>query len=100
VSEIKFLLIELHCGENISSTTSYKIDLKTPKYNFYIVGNEFTKHFFIYYLKQILKIYKEFDNTTKFFLKIIDNSCNTITLELTNNNESIILEKNKYEIKV
>lgn len=93
VSEIKFVLIEFYCGEN-----NYVIDLKTSKFNFYIVGNEFTKQFFIYYLKEILKINQEFDNRINFTLKIIDNNVNYSTLEFTDKNESIILEKTSYKI--
>ena len=48
VSTIKFLLVEFKIGEN-----TYKIDLKTDDYNFYIVGNVFTKQFFQYYLYQM-----------------------------------------------
>ena len=45
-SNIKFILVELNVGEK-----SYKIDLKTDNFNYYLVGNKVTKHFFIYYLK-------------------------------------------------
>ena len=45
VSDIKFLLVELKIGKD-----TYKIDLKTDEYNFYIVGNRFTKQFFQYYI--------------------------------------------------
>ena len=43
VSDIKFLLVELKFGEN----NSHKIELKTDEFNFYMVGNSFTKQFFI-----------------------------------------------------
>ena len=36
---------KLKLGDN----NAYKIDLKTNEYNFYMVGNSFTKQFFIYY---------------------------------------------------
>jgi hypothetical protein len=94
VSEIKFLLVEFKIGEN----SSHKIDLKTDEYNFYMVGNNFTKQFFIYYLKQILKISEEIKDDDKFSLKVIDYEVNTHELDFTDKNESILLEKNGYKL--
>jgi len=94
VSDIKFLLVELKIGEN----SSHKIVLKTDEYNFYIVGNTFTKQFFIYYLKQILKIGEEIKDDDKFNLKIIDHDVNTVELDFTDKNESILLEKSGYKL--
>jgi hypothetical protein len=94
VSEIKFLLVELKIGDN----SSHKIDLKTDEYNFYMVGNSFTKQFFIYYLKQILKINEEIKDDDKFSLKVIDHEVNTHELDFTDKNESILLEKNGYKL--
>ena len=94
VSDIKFLLVEFKIGEN----SSHKIDLKTNEFNFYIVGNNFNKHFFLYYLKQFLKIGEEIKDDDKFTLKIIDNNVNTVELYFTNKNESILLEKNGYKL--
>jgi len=94
VSDIKFLLVELKIGEN----SSHKIDLKTDEYNFYVVGNSFNKQFFVYYLKQILKISEEIKDDDKFNLKILDHNVNTIELDFTEKNESILLEKNGYKL--
>ena len=94
VSDIKFLLVELKFGEN----SSHKIDLKTDEYNFYMVGNSFNKQFFVYYLKQILKFSEENNDDDKFSLKIIDNDVNTVELDFTDKNESILLEKNGYKL--
>jgi hypothetical protein len=93
-SDIKFLLIELKVGEN----NSHKIDLKTNELNFYMVGNSFTKQFFIYYLKQIVKISEEIKDDDKINLKFIDHDVNTIDLDFTDKNENIILEKTGYKI--
>ena len=93
ISDIKFMLIEFKNGENI-----YKIDLKTDKFNYYLVGNKFTKNFFIFYIKTHLNKNHEFDN--KCTLKIIDHDVNKIEIEFTDKNESILLEKNGYELKV
>lgn len=92
-SDIKFLLVELKIREN-----NYKVDLKTDEYNFYLVGNKFTKQFFIYYLKQHLKIKESINDDDKITVKIIDHNVDTIELIFTDKNESIILEKNGYKI--
>jgi hypothetical protein len=94
VSDIKFLLVELKIGENIS----HKINLKTDEFNFYMVGNRFTKQFFVYYLKEILKINEEIKDDDKFSLKVIDNDVNTVELDFTDKNESILFEKNGYKL--
>ena len=94
VSDIKFLLVELKFGEN----NSHKIELKTDEFNFYMVGNSFTKQFFIYYLKQIIKISEEIKDHEKFSLKILDHDVNTVELDFTDKNESILLEKTGYKL--
>jgi hypothetical protein len=94
ISDIKFFLVELKIGEN----NSHKIELKTDEFNFYVVGNSFNKQFFIYYLKQILKISEEIKDDDKFNLKILDHNVNTIDLDFTDKNENIILEKTGYKI--
>jgi hypothetical protein len=93
VSEIKFILVELKICDN-----TYKIDLRSDTYNFYVVGNCFTKQFFIYYLKQILKVDKEIKHDSVFIIKIIDQNVDTVDIEFTDKNESILLEKNGYKL--
>jgi hypothetical protein len=93
-SDIKFLLVELRIGDNNSN----KIDLKTDEFNFYMIGNSFTKQFFIYYLKQILKIGEEIKDDDKINLKFIDHDVNTIEIDFTDKNESILLEKTGYKL--
>ena len=92
-SDIKFMLVELCIGEK-----SYKVDLKTDHYNFYLVGNKFTKQFFLYYLKQCIKIDAPINDTDIFSLKIIDHNVNSLAINFTDKNESIVLEKNGYKI--
>jgi hypothetical protein len=46
LSNIKFMLLEIKIND-----TAYKLDLKTDKYNYYVVGNVLDKQFFIYFLK-------------------------------------------------
>ena len=93
MADIQFMLVELKIGNN-----TYKIDLKSYNYNFYVVGNCFTKKFFVYYLTEILKPTQQFDNDNKFIIKIIDHDVNSIEFEFTDKNESIMLEKNGYKL--
>ena len=92
VSDIKFLLVELKIG-----TETYKIDLKTDEYNFYIVGNRFTKQFFQYYLTEILKITEGVD---KFSLHMIDHTVNKVELDFSDENAHILLEKTEYKLSI
>jgi len=92
VSDIKFLLVELKNG-----VETYKIDLKTDEYNFYIVGNKFTKQFFQYYLTEILKITESDD---KFSLHIIDHLVNKVELDFSDKNDHILLEKTGYKLSI
>ena len=92
VSTIKFLLVELKNG-----TETYKIDLKTDAYNFYMVGNKFRKHFFQYYLTEILKIT---ENADKFSLHIIDHEVNTVDLDFSDENDHILLDKTGYKVSI
>lgn len=92
VSTIKFLLVEL---KNADKT--YKIDLKTDTYNFYIVGNRFTKQFFQYYLTEILKINESIDN---YNVSIIDHNVNRVELDFSDENVHIFLEKTEYKLSI
>ena len=92
VSDIKFLLVELKIGSE-----TYKIDLKTDEYNFYIVGNRFTKQFFQYYLTEILKITEGVD---KFSLHMIDHTVNKVELDFSDENAHILLEKTEYKLSI
>jgi hypothetical protein len=94
-SDIKFMLIEVTVGEN-----TYKVDLKTDSFNYYISGNKFNKQFFIFYLKHHLTINELIDNNTKMQVKIIDHDVNRIDLDFSDNNEYILLEKNGYKLEI
>jgi hypothetical protein len=91
-SDIKFMLVEIKIGEN----KAYKIDLKTDEYNFYIVGNKFTKDFFVYYLINHLNIDETDLNEASFSIKIIDHNVENFQMDFTDRNESIVLRKNDY----
>jgi hypothetical protein len=92
-SDVRFMLIEFKNGENI-----YKIDLKTDKFNYYLVGNKFTKNFFILYIKTHINKNSEFSDDNNYTLKFIDHDVNMVGIDFTDNNKSILLEKNGYKI--
>jgi hypothetical protein len=92
VSDIKFFLVELKIGDN-----KHKVELKTNDFNYYLVGNKFTKEFFTYYLREHLKNNDEVKDDDKFSIKIIDHDVNTVELDFTHQNESILLGKNGYK---
>ena len=94
-SSIKFMLLELQIGENANL---YKVDLKSDKFNYYLVGNKFNKQFFIYYLRQYLNVNKEINDSDKISLKILDHDVNTVVLELSDKNASLELENNNYKL--
>ena len=93
VSDIKFLLVELKIGSE-----TYKIDLKTDEYNFYIVGNRFTKQFFQYYLTEILK--QRAESVDNFSLHIIDHEVSKVELYFSDKNDHILLEKTGYKLSI
>ena len=95
VSDIKFMLTEIKIGES----EPHKIDLKTDKFNYYLVGNKFTKSFFIFYLKHYLEV-DDITSDTQMTLKIIDHDINKIEIDFTDKNESILLEKNGYKLTI
>ena len=90
--DIKFILIEIKIGDN----NPYKIDLKTDKFNYYLVENKFNKQFFIFYLHNYLEI-TEINYDEKINLKFIDHDVNTFEIEFTDKHETIVLEKNGYK---
>jgi hypothetical protein len=92
-SDIKFMLIEFKIDDS-----SYKIDLKTDNYNYYMVDNKFTKDFFIFFLSEHMKIDYKPDCSYKCSLNFIDHNVNSIALDFTDKNECIILEKNNYKV--
>ena len=93
-SDIKFLLIEFKVGDN----RTFKLDLKTSEFNYYIVGNKFTKDFFIFYIKHYLHFNDDIKDTDKCSLKLIDHDVNTINLDFSDKNESIVFDKNTYNV--
>jgi len=91
IAEFKFILLELLINKH-----SYKIDLKTDDYNFYIVNNVLDKKFFIYYLVNFLK-YNEEKNHEVLLLKIIDQNVKILEIDLEN--QFITINKTNYNIE-
>ena len=88
-STIKFFSVELEYKDTIHS-----IELTNENYNHYIVNNVLNKHFFKYYLTNVLNI--EIDkNTFDYNLSVIDHNVNIV--ELTQN-DSLIIKENNYEL--
>lgn len=93
-SDIKFILLEFKIGEN-----TYKIDLKREHFNYYLVGNKFTKDFFIFYIKNHLHINNKTNIADKCTVKIIDHNVNSYEYVFADNKICIILDKNGYRIQ-
>jgi hypothetical protein len=90
-SEIKFMLVELKIGDNI-----YKIDLKNKLFNYYLVGNKFTKNFFAYYLEKNNSDVEYLKQD--FMLYIIDHNIKKVDIELKDNEGGFVIEKNDYKV--
>ena len=97
LSNISFILVELKINE-----TTFKINLKNEKYNFYVKGNKLSKIFFPYFFKNIVCDPNfEYDsyNEATVSLNIIDQDVNTVNIMFTENNEYIEFDKDGYTLK-
>ena len=92
LSNIKFFTLELKIGEKLS----YIIDFNKND-NYYIVGNEFNYKFFKYLINKTSGIVNNIDNE-KVILNILDNNVNNIEIELNPKGQSILIQKNSYQI--
>ena len=96
VSNVKLILIEIKMIDK-----TYKIDLKTDKYNYYIVDNILDIHFFIYFLNNYICNFKDdYDsiNINNLLVKIIDQNVNVHELEITRE-KYIVIKKDNYITK-
>jgi hypothetical protein len=97
LSNINFILVELNVDK-----TSFKINLKNEKYNFYVKGNKLSKIFFPYFFKNIVcdpNFDYESYNESTVSLNIIDQDVNTVNIMFTENNEYIEFDKDGYTVK-
>lgn len=97
LSNIKFMMVEIKLGGN-----SYKIDLKTDEFNYYIVNNILDKNFFRYYITN-----HNFNPDNKLIdfinnkgieplvVKIIDQNVSVKEFEI-NDDKYIIVKKDNY----
>jgi hypothetical protein len=89
-SKVTFISVTL-----VYNGEKYKINLKTPEYNFYVIGNRIDKAFIQYYLTNILQIdvdLKE-EKNFEYFLEIMDNDVNFVFL---NERQYILIKDDKY----
>jgi len=91
-SSIRFMLVEFVVGKK-----TYKIDLATTKYNFYVKDNILDKKFFLYYLCNIEPDGVVFEdlNLDDVTIKLIDNNVN---IHKIYDKQCIKLDENSYEI--
>ena len=93
VSKVQFMLVEVKIND-----TAYKINLKTDKFNYYIVDNILDLKFFKYYLHnyQICNLTtEEKEKIDKIIVKIIDHNVNMKELEISDD-KFIIIKKDDY----
>jgi hypothetical protein len=102
-SNVRFISVTL-----IYNDERYKLSLKTPEYNFYVIGNKIDKSFLQYYLVNILYIpflseaeveseLKDEYKTRNFeyILEVMDNDVNYIYL---NETQYILLDLDNYSL--
>ena len=91
LSDISFIALYLNYNN-----VRYHINLKTDKYNYYLVGNIINKLFLQYYINTVLN-HTNFviDDTTSYSLELMDHEVNMIYLDIE---DAIIIEKNSYHI--
>ena len=96
--DIRFILLEVLYGND-----TYKIELSSDTYNFYIKDNILDKKFFLYYLRHVYDEPVSIDRSTPvtMFLKIIDHNVNIHKVDFTNSNGQntyIRFDSSSYEI--
>jgi hypothetical protein len=91
LSEITFIALYLNYNN-----VRYQINLKTDKYNYYLVGNVINKFFLQYYINTVLNNNNfTIDDKKSYSLELMDHEVNMIYLDIE---DSIIIEKNSYHI--
>jgi hypothetical protein len=95
-SNIKFILVEI-----IYQEKTYKLDLSNNKVNFYIKDNIFNYSFFLYYLRYYHEESDIFNNIVpvEFTLKLIDQNVNSFYMDLNNDTDYLVIQKDDYTIE-
>jgi len=96
--DIRFILLEVLYGND-----TYKIELSSDTYNFYIKDNILDKKFFLYYLRHVYDEPVSIDSSSPvtMILKIIDHNVNINKVDFTNSNGQntyIRFDSSSYEI--
>ena len=91
VSDIRFFLIELSYGEK-----KMLINLEGLNYNFYVVGNIFSKEFIKYYFKTICNTTDELCDVECLMVNLVDNNISVHEIIFKDNTQNIILNKENY----
>ncbi len=91
VSDIRFFLIELTHGEK-----KIIINLEGLYYNFYVVGNLFSKAFIKYYFKNICTPQEELCDYECLLVNLVDHNISVHEIIFKDNTQNIILNKENY----
>jgi hypothetical protein len=93
MSDMRFLLFEIKVHDKF-----YKINLRGPGYNYYVVNNILDRNFFLYFLKYY-QVYDLTDddvsNIKSFEIKTIDQNVNVKNMEITDE-QFITVKKTDY----
>ena len=99
-SNIKFMLAEILYQEK-----TYKLNFSTNEVNFYIKDNILNYSFFLYYLRYYHKDCDIFDNIDEtsspieITFKLIDHNINSFYMDLNNDTDYLVIQKNDYIIE-
>ena len=86
VTEYTFMLVEVLVG-----TDTYKLDLKSDDYNYYVVGNVFNQTIISYLLKR----FYELDDVKQYRVKLLDHNVESVEFD---EQKSLILKKATYAL--
>ena len=92
VSNVKFMLIEVIMGDK-----SFKLDLASEAFNYYLVNNVIDKHVITYLLRSqyCYEMKSNYNDVFTYNLKVIDNNVDTVEI---GSDKSIKILKDSYEI--
>jgi hypothetical protein len=94
VSNIQFMLVEVKLNDN-----TYKINLKTDLFNYYIVDNVLDRNFFRYYLLNYIDAITgdDISSVSKYIVKIIDQNVAVKEFDITDT-KFITIKENEYTV--
>ncbi len=94
VSNIQFMLVEVKLNDN-----TYKINLKTDLFNYYIVDNVLDRKFFRYYLLNYIDAITgdDISSVSKYIVKIIDQNVAVKEFDITDT-KFITIKENEYTV--